>query len=237
MKAVILAGGKGTRLYPYTTLFPKPLVPLDDMPIIEVMLRQLKTRGITEVIVSVGHLAELMMAFLGDGSKLAGQASEYVREESPLGTIGPLTLMRTLPEDFLLMNGDTLTDIDHRALFDAHVKAGNQVTIATYKKKVGIDLGVLVTNEARHGDRLPREAHLFLRRQYGHLRLEPRGIEAHPRGQVLRFPYVAKALIEHRLPVASYPFDGLWLDIGRPADYEEAQRTFATLRTRIIGTA
>ena len=142
MRAILLAGGKGTRLYPYTVSLPKPLVPIEDLPIVEILLRQLARCGIRDITVSTGHLAEIMVAFLGDGSRF-GVKIDYVREDMPLGTVGPLKLVRELPEQFLLMNGDVLTDLDYSRLFDDHVRGGAEVTVATYSKKIPIDLGVI----------------------------------------------------------------------------------------------
>jgi len=147
MRAVILAGGKGQRLRPYTTVLPKPLMPIGDMPILEVVLRQLKAAGVTRVTMAVGYLAELMQAFFGNGARL-GLDIDYSFEEKPLGTVGPLTLIPSLRDEseFLMMNGDVLTTIDYSKLIAHHRKAGADVTIATYKREVKIDFGVIETN-------------------------------------------------------------------------------------------
>src|SRR5262245_11596317 len=133
MQAVILAGGKGTRLRPYTTTLPKPLVPVGDRPILSIILDQLKTAGCTKVTMAVNHLAELIMAFFGNGSKL-GLEINYSLEERPLGTVGPLRLLDCLPEHFLVMNGDILSDLDYSAMFRQHLKSGAALTIATYTR-------------------------------------------------------------------------------------------------------
>ncbi len=151
MKAVILAGGKGTRLYPYTVSLPKPLVPIGEKPIIEIMLRQLHRAGVRDVTISVGHLAELMMSFLGDGSQFDLDI-RYVREDQPLGTVGPLRLVENLPENFLLMNGDVLTNLSYAELFRSHVESGARISISAFRKKVNIDLGVLVSTDGRVTD-------------------------------------------------------------------------------------
>ena len=144
MRAVILAGGKGQRLRPYTTVLPKPLMPIGDMPILEVVLRQLKAAGITRVTMAVGHLADLLQAFFGNGSRF-GLAIDYSFEEKPLGTVGPLTLIDSLADerDFLVMNGDVLTTIDYSRLIARHRDAGADVTIATFRREVKIDFGVI----------------------------------------------------------------------------------------------
>src|SRR5947209_4336812 len=119
MQAVILAGGRGTRLRPYTMSLPKPLVPIGDRPILDIVLRQLKRAGVTEAILSTGHLAELIQAYCGDGSRWKLRL-RYVREEKPLNTAGPLALIDGLEDDFLVMNGDILTTLDFRRLWEHH---------------------------------------------------------------------------------------------------------------------
>jgi NDP-sugar pyrophosphorylase family protein len=232
MKAVILAGGKGTRLYPYTVSLPKPLVPIGERPIVEIMLRQLRRAGVVEATVSVGHLAELMMSFLGDGKSL-GVAIDYVREDKPLGTVGPLRLVRDLPENFLLMNGDVLTDLDYRALFEGHVASGAAVSISTYHKKVNVDLGVLVSDNGRVTKYVEKPTYVY-DVSMGVYALNRSVLGRIPEGEYFDFPMLINALLDAGQFVRAVPFDGIWLDIGRPADYEEAQRTFAELGARIL---
>jgi NDP-sugar pyrophosphorylase family protein len=233
MKAVILAGGKGTRLYPYTTLFPKPLVPIDDMPIIEILLRQLKNHGIRSVTVSVGHLAELLMAFLGKGEKF-GVPIDYVREDKPMGTVAPLTLIRDLPEDFFLMNGDVLTNLNYRNMFEFHLANKCALTIATYSKEVKVDLGVLVTDEAGLITDYREKPTYTYNVSMGIYVFNRSVLQYIPRGAYYDFPTLVKSLLERNIKVMSYPFHEVWLDIGRPADYEEAQRVFTSLRDKLL---
>ena len=232
MKAVILAGGRGTRLYPYTVVFPKPLVPIGDKPIIEIMLQQLQRAGIEDITISVGHLAELLMAFLGDGQKF-GVRIEYVREDEPLGTVGPLRLIKDLPEHFLLMNGDVLTDLDYGQLFRAHVAGAAAVSIATYRRNVAIDLGVLVAKDGLLTEYIEKPTHIF-DVSMGVYALNRSVLELIPAGVYFDFPMLIHTLLARGEPVRSYPFNGIWLDIGRAADYEEAQKTFASLREKIL---
>ncbi|MFX0094260.1 MAG: sugar phosphate nucleotidyltransferase, partial [Candidatus Hodarchaeota archaeon] len=142
MQAIIMAGGKGRRLRPYTAILPKPLMPITDIPILEIILRQLKHYGFNRITLAVGYLAELIQAYLGTGKKW-GIEINYSREDINLGTIGPLSLIDDLDQSFLVMNGDVLTDLNYRALFDFHQQSDNLVTIASFTKKVHIDLGVL----------------------------------------------------------------------------------------------
>ena len=142
MKAIILAGGKGTRLKPYTTVIPKPLVPVGETAIIEILINQLKKCGIDEVDVCLGHFSEIIMAFLGDGSKW-GIKIRYSVETKPMGTVAPIKLLKDLPENFLVMNGDLLTDLDFSELYKYHLNKGSWLTVATYNRKIKIDFGVI----------------------------------------------------------------------------------------------
>lgn len=142
MRAVILAGGKGRRLAPYTITFPKPMVPVGDMPILEIVIRQLKLAGFTHVTLAVGHLAELLMAYFQDGSRW-GLRIDYSREEAPLGTTGPLLLIEDLPDDFLVMNGDVLTTLNYAELFRVHLRSKAALTVACHRCNTKVDLGVI----------------------------------------------------------------------------------------------
>lgn len=143
MQAVILAGGKGTRLKPYTTTFPKALMPIDDLPILEIVLRQLAHYGFRHVVITTGHLAEMIRLFCGDGSRW-GLTVEYSQEDAPLGTAGPISLLSDkLEEHFLVMNGDLLTTMDYRKLLAAHVAGGTLATVSLYPRQVKIDFGVV----------------------------------------------------------------------------------------------
>ena len=232
MRAVILAGGKGTRLYPYTVSLPKPLVPIGEKPIVEIMLRQLKRAGVTDVTISVGHLAELMMSFLGDGKQF-GLSVGYVREDKPLGTVGPLRLISDLPENFLLMNGDVLTDLDYAGLYAGHVASGAAVSISTYHKKVNVDLGVLISKDGRVTEYVEKPTYVY-DVSMGVYALNKSVLSRIPVDEYFDFPMLIHSLLASGDPVRSVHFDGIWLDIGRPADYEEAQRTFAELGGRIL---
>ena len=147
MRAIILAGGKGIRLRPYTTLIPKPMVPLGGrMSILEVVLNQLAQSGFTHVTLAVNHLSHLIMAYFGDGSRW-GLKLDYSLEDEPLSTIGPLTLIDNLPDNFLVMNGDILCDLNYRKFFEWHVEANADVSVSVYKRETKIDFGVLKYDE------------------------------------------------------------------------------------------
>ena len=147
--AVLLAGGKGTRLRPYTTSLPKPLVPLGEQSIVEIVLRQLAARGFARATLAIGHLGHLIEAVVGDGSQW-GISVDYVTEDEPLGTMGPVVAnLDRFPDQFLVMNGDVLTDLDYAAVLEHHVRQAPALTIATYRRRVPIDFGVLETDEDR----------------------------------------------------------------------------------------
>lgn len=222
MKAVILAGGKGTRLKPYTLVFPKPLVPIHNKPILEIIIEQLAKSGFTEVIMAVGHLVELIQAFFGDGSKYKIKIG-YSRENKPLGTAGPLLKIKDELEDtFLMMNGDILTDLDISKLVDFHKKNRAMATIALTRRSVHIDYGVIETNEEINLTNWIEKPNVDYLVSMGIYILEPGVIDYIPANQMYDFPDLIKALMDDNKLVKGYVYDGYWLDIGRPEDYEKA---------------
>ena len=233
VRAVILAGGKGTRLAPYTTVLPKPLMPIGDLPIVEVVVRQLKAAGIARITMSVGHLPHLLRAFFNDGSRL-GLEVDYSLEPEPLGTAGPLALIDQLDDTFLLMNGDVLTDLKYAELIRAHKAGGGVATIATYVRDVKIDFGVVHTDGDNRLTNYVEKPTLQYRVSMGVYVLEPAVLRYVTRGRYLDFPDLIKTLIADEQKVVSYPFSGYWLDIGRPDDYERAVREFEEKKNDIL---
>jgi NDP-sugar pyrophosphorylase family protein len=234
MKAVVLAGGKGTRLVPYTASFPKPLMPLGDVPILEVVIRQLSHFGIVDLTLAVGHLAELLMAYFGNGSKY-GVNIVYSKEDQPLGTAGPLGLIAGLDrETFLVMNGDVLTDIDYRHLVDHHRKRGAAVTVAIHRRDVKVDLGVIEINERMELTGYIEKPTLHYLVSMGIYVFEPRVLTHFSPGERIDLPVLVRNLLENGEKVVGYPHDGYWLDIGRPDDYERAAADFKTMRGHLM---
>ena len=233
MKAVILAGGKGTRLKPYTTVFPKPLVPIDDMPILEIVIRQLKFFGFKEVTLCVGHLAELLEAYFGDGSR-QGVKIKYSREEAPLGTTGPLALIPGLTEPFLVMNGDVLTTLDLGSLLSYHKQAGAIATIAMHERSQKIDFGVIEANDKNELTGYVEKPVYDYRVSMGIYIFEPSVLNYIRPGERLDFPDLVQLLLKNREKVIGYPYAGYWLDIGRPDDYERAVDEFSRLRGEFL---
>ncbi|MBM4370239.1 MAG: NTP transferase domain-containing protein [Deltaproteobacteria bacterium] len=234
MRSVLLAGGRGTRLRPYTTVLPKPLVPLGEMAVMEVLLRRLARAGCTRATVAVGHLAHLIMAYFGDGTRW-GVPVDYSQEDAPLGTVGPLTRIPDLPEHFLVLNGDLLTDLDLRAFFDHHVASGALATIGTYERGIRIDFGILSWEGPEHRiiqfTEKPEERFSVSMGVYAFSR---RILDLVPRDRPFGFDELMGRCVAEALDVRAYPFNGYWLDIGRPEDYERASRDFDGLRARLL---
>jgi len=235
MKAVILAGGKGSRLAPYTKVLPKPLMPIgEDMPILEVLLRQLKRWGIDEVTLAVGYSAGLLYAFFQGGKRL-GLNISYSLEDQPLGTAGPLSLLKGLDDTFLVANGDVLTTLHFPALIDYHHRTRAAATIASHVRKVKIDLGVILadSNAAVTGY-VEKPTYDFLV-SMGIYVFEPRVLTYIGQGEHLDFPDLVLRLIDAGERVVSYPFDGYWMDLGRFEDYQQAVEDFEELKPQLLG--
>ncbi len=235
MKAVILAGGKGTRLAPYTKVLPKPLVPIGDMPILEILLRQMKKSGVDHVILTVGHLAGLIRAFFQEGQQL-GLKIDYSYENIPHGTAGPLSLIADKMDDtFIVSNGDVLTTLDLRDLVASHRKSGAAATIASHQRRIRIDLGVLQFNDSDALTGYIEKPSYDYWVSMGIYVFEPHVLEFIPYNQYLDFPDLILKLIGSSEQVRSYRFDGYWQDLGRLEDYEQAVQDFDSLQPQILG--
>ena len=235
--AVVLAGGRGTRLRPYTTSLPKPLVPIgDDCSILEIVLRQLAQHGFSRVTLAIGHLGSLIRAVVGNGSQW-GLEADYAEEEAPLGTMGPLLgILDRLPEHFLVLNGDILTNLDFSALMDRHRSNGAPITIATYAREVLVDFGVLEV-EDDHVVGFHEKPHLAYSVSMGVYGLSRSTLAPYAVGQPLGFDTLVLDLLAAGRRPASYRFDGYWLDIGRPDDYDRANEDFARMRDQLLPPA
>jgi NDP-mannose synthase len=239
-RAVILAGGKGTRLAPYTTVLPKPLMPIGDRAILDVVVRQLASHGYRRLTFAVGYLAHLIKAVFGDGDAW-GVSIEYHEEEHPLGTAGPLALLDGLDETFLAMNGDVLTTLDYRELFEMHRRAGNAMTVATHRRTVRTEYGVLHV-DGNHGetDRVigyEEKPTLEYTVSMGVYVMEPAALAHIPAGERFDIPDLVLALLEAGEPVGSRMFEGYWLDIGRHDDYEQALADYEQILPRLLGAS
>ncbi|MEW5941260.1 MAG: sugar phosphate nucleotidyltransferase [Chloroflexota bacterium] len=234
MKAVILAGGKGTRLAPYTKILPKPLMPIDDMPILEVLLRQLKRSGVEDVVLTVGHLSALLHAYFSDGRKF-GLNISYSHEDKPLGTAGPLALVPGLTETFFVMNGDVLTTLKFKDLLKYHRAQKAVATIAAHERKVKIDLGVLQhdADNVRVTGYVEKPSFDYIV-SMGVYIFEPEALEFIPKNEYLDFPNLVLKLIAAEKKVVYLPYKGYWKDLGRPDDYEEAAQDFSKMRAEFL---
>jgi len=234
MKAIILAGGKGTRLAPYTTVFPKPLMPIDGMPILEVIVRQLAHFRIKEMVFTVSQQSEpLLSAYFGNGNRYEVDI-RYSKEEKPLGTAGPLSIIPNLPETFLVMNGDILTTLDYQKLIKYHRQHRGMVTIAMSQKKVRLELGVMEFNRAYQLTRYIEKPMLSYSVSMGIYVFEKKVLGWIPSQKYLDFPELIQKLIKQKERVICYPSNEFWLDIGRHEDYEEAQKKFQEMRKKLL---
>jgi NDP-mannose synthase len=232
MQAVILAGGRGTRLKPFTTNFPKPLVPIDDMPILEVVLRQLKNNGFNKIIIAVNHLANLIRAFFGNGDKL-GLEIEYSTEDTPLGTAGPLRLIKNLEDTFLVMNGDLLTTLKYSDFYNYHIVNNYVATIGTFKKEIKIDLGVLDIQNSLFVNYIEKPTYYF-QVSMGIYVFNKDVIESIPENIKFDMPDLILALKKLKKKIGCYRGDYEWLDIGRIDDYEIANERFKQYRSKFL---
>jgi NDP-sugar pyrophosphorylase family protein len=222
MRAVILAGGKGSRLRPFTLVLPKPLVPVGDRPILQLILDQLARDGYGSVDLCVGHLGRLIETYFSDAHNVPdGMRLTYHWEDEPLGTAGALRALGDPGEPFLVMNGDILTDLDFGDLMAFHRSSGAALSIATYRKNHQVSLGVIETREdGSVGDYIEKPTMQY-EVSMGIYVYSPRVLEHIPPGY-FDFPDVVKALIAAGERVMTYPFSGTWFDIGTPGDYDAA---------------
>jgi len=233
VRAIILAGGKGTRLRPLTLNLPKPLVPIGDMPILEIVVRQLSAAGFNHITMSTGYMAELILAHFGDGSRW-GVEITYVHEDFPLSTAGPLKLVDDLPEHVLVMNGDVLTDIDYAALVRTHVEAGGAATVATKRREAPIDFGVVEADGDGWLKNWCEKPTYTFEVSMGVYVVSREAVKLIAPGEALGMPDLLLRIRDNGGRVLCHRCDCYWLDIGRFDDYESAQDDFAANRARLV---
>jgi mannose-1-phosphate guanylyltransferase len=235
MKAVIQAGGKGTRLQPHTLVLPKPLMPVGSWPVIELLLKWLRRNGVYHTYIAIGHLGHLIKSVCKDGSQW-DMKIEYSEEKEPLGTVGPLNLIgrEKLNKSFLMLNGDLITDLDLREFIDCHRQNKGLVTIAITEKNVQVDMGVL---DVRDGQmvRFREKPMMNFKVSMGIYCIEPDILDLIPKGIPFGFDNLMHIMLEKNLPVNVYEHNGLWMDIGRPEDFIKAQKTFSENHTSFTG--
>lgn len=234
LHAVILAGGKGTRLRPFTITLPKPLVPIgEEGSILEIVIRQLASQGFGSATLAIGHFGELIEAYVGDGSRWSVRV-DYAREDEPLGTIGPVVQVADrLPDHFLVLNGDTLTDLDYADLVRTHAASGAPITVATARRETRIEFGVLDVEDGRVVGFREKPAIPYTV-AIGAYALSRSTLERYRPGAPLGFDQLMRDLIESGEHPASYDFPGLWLDIGRPDEYDQVNMEWDQLRGRLL---
>lgn len=226
MKAVILAGGRGTRLAPFTDVLPKPLVPLGDRPVLDHIIGRLHEHGFDDIVLAVGHRAESLRAHYGDGQRF-GVSIRYSQEDTPLGTAGPLGIVPGLDAPFLVMNGDVVTDLDLTDFVRQHAQAEVLCTVAVTRREVPIDLGVIEFDaRQRVVAYIEKPVHQY-HASMGLYLFEPRVRDYIPAHQRLDLPALIQNLVAAGETVRCHPFSGYWRDIGSPADYAQAQSDFS----------
>ncbi|MFA6095235.1 MAG: sugar phosphate nucleotidyltransferase [Candidatus Paceibacterota bacterium] len=230
MRAIILAGGKGTRLLPHTERIPKPLVSIGgDDTILDILIKQLVNSGFDHITIAVNHLAEMIKAHAGDGSKW-GIKIDYSHEDKPLSTIGPLTLIPDLPENFIMVNGDTLADIDYGDLLKRHIKEKNRVTVCIGDKEIKIEFGVIVFDNDKRVVEFKEKPSHFANVAIGVNCFSRKVIEKLAKGERYGFDNLVNDSLTAREPVRIYEHKGFWLDIGRPADYQYAIENYESIK-------
>jgi NDP-mannose synthase len=230
---VVLAGGRGTRLAPYTTVLPKPLMPVGDMPVLEILVRQLVRDGFPDIHLAVGHLAALLEAYFGDGARF-GARLRYWHEDAPLGTAGPLAAIESTSDTLLVMNGDLLTGLRFSDIIAAHVANGSAATIGIHRREVPIEFGVVKRNGSQIAG-FEEKPTLSYEVSMGVYAVSRSALTLIPRDAPFDFPDFVLAMLDAGLPVEAYVSDSFWLDIGRHDDYELAVRKFNELRDELLG--
>lgn len=236
MLAVVLAGGKGTRLKPFTMTIPKPLLPLGDVPILDIVLRQLGASGFDHVILTLGHMAPLFRSHFGDGSSY-GLRLEYLLETEPLGTAAPLRALEDPPSDFLVMNGDLLTDLSYRDLVASHRESGAAGTISVAARQEKVDYGVVEIAvdgafvDYREKPVLPYYVSMGINV------LSARALRYIPPAGRFDMPDLMLALHRSGERVQCHRPDCYWQDIGRFDDYTRASEDFLADPSRFLPRA
>jgi NDP-mannose synthase len=221
VKAVVLAGGRGTRLAPYTTILPKPLMPVGEHSILEIVVAQLEKAGVVDIRFSVGYLSHLIRAVFDNRPPGTAEIT-YIAEEEALGTAAPLRLMDDLDGTFIVMNGDVLTTLDFGDIVRHHREQGNALTIAAHDRSIKIDYGILTVDAAHRVGAFEEKPEIVSAVSMGIYVMEPEVLEYIPEGSHFDFPDLVGALLDADMQIGAFRYDGLWFDIGRHEDYERA---------------
>ena len=231
-RAIILAGGRGTRLHPFSIALPKPLVPIGDQPILEIVIRQLIAHGFSHVTLAVNHLAEIIRAYFGDGERWNIKI-DYSMENKPLSTIAPLRLISDLPDNFLVMNSDVLTDLAFDGFLDEHARSKQIFTISAAAREQTIDYGVLQIGADGYLTGFEEKPKIPYCASMGVYCVNKKVLDFIPEDQSFGFDQLMLKMIANRQPVRIVLHKGYWLDIGRPDDYQKALDDWPTLRAKL----
>jgi NDP-mannose synthase len=235
-KAVVLAGGRGTRLAPYTSVLPKPLMPVGERAILELVVDQLEACGINDITFCVGYLAHLIQSVF-DNRENGHVSIEYVHEHEALGTAAPLRLVDGLDDTFLVLNGDVLTELDYRDLIRYHNEHGNMLTIATRSRAIKVDYGILHLDVMQRVRAFEEKPEITTPVSMGIYVMEPEVLEHIPKNEYFDFPHLVDTMLDAGLRIGAYRYEGLWFDIGRQEDYEQAVAAWSTSENDIEESA
>jgi NDP-mannose synthase len=225
MHAVLMAGGRGSRLAPYTTVLPKPLMPLGDRPILDVLMHQLVAFGVDGISISVGHLSGLIESWVRHQSRVAVPV-QFVYEDEPLGTAGALGNIVRPDDTFLALNGDILTTLDFAELVEHNRGSGAIATMALKERSVDVQYGVVHTDVDGRVQRLEEKPQLRFRVSMGIYAMQPAICDLIEPGERIDFPDLLLRAIDRGHEVQTFPFEGYWRDIGNREDYELAIEDF-----------
>lgn len=228
MQAILMAGGLGRRLRPYTLVIPKPLVPILDKPVIEIIIQRLADENFNKIHICLGYLGDLIRAYTGDGSKYGIEIS-YSTEDRPLGTVGALSLVVNLEDHFLVLNGDTLSDVRYHHLLNDHLESHCPMTIVTYAKKMTMPLGVIETNAMGECIDYIEKPTLEYKVSTGIYALTRLALSHIPNNKYYDFPTLVKSLLSAKQPVNLYEHKGIWHDLGSVENFESAAEDYAKM--------
>lgn len=234
MQAILMAGGQGRRLRPITAVLPKPLVPIGDISVLEMVLRQLRWYGFDNVVLCVGYRSELIMAVVGDGRRY-GLDVRYEVEEEPLGTIGPLARIDRLEDNFLVMNGDICTDLDFGFLLRWHKAHEAPASVSLHPRREKLELGIIHLSDS--GERLTGfeekpEFSFYVAMGVNAFRRSV--VELIPSNGAFGFDDLMSTMLARNTDIRAFRHDGFWLDIGRPDDYQRMLDEFPSRETALL---
>lgn len=224
MQSIILAGGRGSRLDPYTKILPKPLFPIGDKPIAAILVNQLKSAGFDEIIMCLGYLADLLMVYFKDGRQF-GVPIRYSVETKPLGTAGPLKKVNNLEDVFLVVNGDELTTLDFKALYEHHLRRQADMTVAVQRKTISTSVGVLGIKDGQI-TAYSEKPTINYWASMGIYVVNKWVLSLIPENERFDMPELVQLLLQEAAQVVCFENRDYWFDIGSLADLEKANSEY-----------